>query len=247
MPAKNDPKVTPPETLRGGRMWSCVLNRGDVLTLTNVEGDASIAGLFYNARQPLERYNMPDTLKAQHTAHLTAGCVLYSDMGHVLMSITEDTYGWHDTITGCMNRKLSEEKYGAGTYQNLRNEFYRNTRDNFLVELGKYGLGRKDVIPNVNFFTKVVADVEGNLVWASERKPGSVISLRAEMNVLVVLSNTPHPYEQEKEYAPSLVQVEVFRGGPFAASDDRCRMRCPENERGFVLTEAMAVETGGSL
>jgi hypothetical protein len=233
------------ETLRGGRMWSCVLKRGDVLKLTNVEGDASIAGLFYNSQQPLERYNMPDTLKAQHTAHLTVGCALYSDMGHVLVSVTEDSYGWHDTITGCMNRTLSEQKYGQGSYQDRRNDFYRNTRDNFLIELGKYGLGKKDIVPNVNFFTKITTDSEGNLSWASEHKPGSSVSLRAEMEVLVVLSNTPHPFEEKKEYAPSEVEVEVLRGGPAAKKDDQCRTRCPENERGFTLTETMVAAHGG--
>lgn len=233
------------ESLRGGRMWSRILKRAEVLTLTNTEGDASVAALFYNAHETLERYNMPDTLKAQHTAHLTAGCVLYSDMGHILMSIVDDSYGWHDTMTGCMNRARSTEKYGAGSYQSLRNEFYRNTRDNFLIELGKYGLGKRDIVPNVNFFTKIVADEAGKLAWVSDKKPGTRVVLRAEMDVLVVLSNTPHPFDEKLEYAPSPVLVEVEQGSS-PSKDDICRRRCPENERGFVLTEAIQCADGGA-
>jgi uncharacterized protein len=231
------------ETLRGGQMWSRVLPRGYTLTLENTGGNASVAALLYNADQPLERYNMPDTLKAQHTAYLTQGCVLYSDMGRILMSVIEDTYGWHDTITGMMGRVASEAKYGKGSYQTLRNDFYRNSRDNFLTELGKHGLGKRDIVPNVNWFTKVVTDEAGNLIWASESKPGSRIVLRAEMNVLVVLSNTPHPYSPEATYSPPSVALTVGRGA-LATERDVCRTRCPENQRGFVLTEQYAALQG---
>src|SRR6478752_9157459 len=91
------------EALRGGQMWSRILRRGQTLRLTDVEGGAAVAALFYNAEDPSERYNMPDTLKAQHIARLTKGFVLYSDMGRVLCSITQDTVGWHDPIGGCSN------------------------------------------------------------------------------------------------------------------------------------------------
>src|SRR3954452_17870729 len=89
------------EVLRGGQAWSRRLLRHQVLRIADAEGRACVSGMFYNAREPLERYNMPDTLKAQYTAFLTAGRVLYSDMGRVLLSITADSCGWHDTISGC--------------------------------------------------------------------------------------------------------------------------------------------------
>src|SRR5258706_3091092 len=108
------------EPLRGGQMWSRVLKRGELLRLTDVEGGGCVAALFFNADQPLERYNMPDTLKAQHTARITAGHVLYSDMGRVLCSVVSDTCGWHDTMTGVADAKLSLQKYGSGDYQALR-------------------------------------------------------------------------------------------------------------------------------
>src|SRR5689334_19591469 len=115
------------ERLRGGQMWSRILRRGQHLTLTDLEGGAAVAALFYNADHLLERYNMPDTLKAQHIARLTRGNVLFSDMGRVLCSIVDDTCGWHDTITGHGNAAWSLDTFGPGTYQELRNDFCRNT------------------------------------------------------------------------------------------------------------------------
>src|SRR5436190_3934125 len=117
MPATPGPTlaVTHKETLRGGQMWSRILRRGQILRLTDLEGGAAVAALFYNADHLLERYNMPDTLKAQHIARLTRGNALFSDMGRVLCSIVEDTCGWHDTITGHADAGWSHERFGPGT------------------------------------------------------------------------------------------------------------------------------------
>jgi urea carboxylase-associated protein 2 len=228
------------QQLRGGEMWSRIVRRGQLLTLVDSEGGATPSALFYNAEQPLERYNMADTLKAQHTARLTRGHVLYSDMGRILMSIVDDSAGWHDTITGHMSREASLRKFGQGTFQKLRNDFFRDTRSNFLVELGKYGLGKRDLVPNVNFFTKVIADEAGNLHFEIAREPGRKVVLRAEMNVLVVLSNTPHALDPSPTYAPKPLLVTVERGAPEGARiplDDVCRAQCEQNARGFLLTE----------
>lgn len=224
------------ETLRGGQMWSRVLERGQALRLIDVEGGATPALLFYNAALPLERYNMPDTLKAQQIARLTRGAALYSDMGRVLVSMTADSVGWHDTITGHMTAEMSAAKYGEGTYQALRNDYYRNTRDNFLIELGKYGLGERDLVPNVNLFVQVRPDDTGALRWESQPTPGASVELRAEMKVLVVLSNTPHPWDPSPTYAPKPLGLSIHQVGPVGA-DDYCRNFRPENRRGFELTE----------
>jgi urea carboxylase-associated protein 2 len=226
------------EPLRGGQMWSRVLRRGQTLRLTDVEGGAAVAALFYNAEEPSERYNMPDTLKAQHIARLTAGFVLYSDMGRVLCSITEDSVGWHDTITGHGTAAHGRAKFGEGSYQTLRNDWYRNTRDNFLVELGKYDLGKRDIVANVNFFVKVVADEQGSLSFVpGNSKAGDYVELRAELHTLVVLSSTPHPLDPSPRYAPKPVALTIRSGGP-AAADDPCRLSRAENARGFTLTES---------
>ena len=225
------------ESLRGGQMWSRVLRRGQVLSLIDVEGGATPAALFFNASQPLERYNFADTLKAQHTAKLTRGHVLYSDMGRVLCSIIEDSAGWHDTITGHMNRAASQAKFGKGSFQTLRNELYRDTRSNFLIELGKHGLGKRDIVPNVNFFTKITPDPDGKLSWSPAHDAGRKVSLRAEMDVLVVLSNTPHPMDPATQYAPKPLALSIRQGPRAVPADDVCRTSCEQNRRGFQLTE----------
>jgi urea carboxylase-associated protein 2 len=233
------------ETLRGGQAWSRRLGRHQRLRLTDVEGRACVSALFYNALDPIERYNMPDTLKAQFTAFLTTGRVLYSDMGRVLCSIVADDCGWHDTISGTGGGEEARARFGDGSYQSLRNDFHRNGRDNLLVELGKHGLGKRDVVSNVNFFARIAVGNDGALAWIpANSRPGASVELRFEMDTLVVLSNTPHPLDPATRYQPPRVELTITDGPPPAA-DDRCRLSRPENGRGFALTEAYATEMGG--
>ncbi len=227
------------ETVPGGAMWSHALRRHDVLRLTDLEGGANASLLLYNRDHLLERYNMPDTLKAQHTAFLTKGRVLYSDMGRILCSMVEDTSGWHDTIAGISDAALVRSKYGVQRYQEHRNAFYRNARDELLVELGKWGLGARDLVPNVNLFSKVVADAEGKLSFSTDHgKQGAVVELRAEMNVLAVMSTCQHPLDPNPTYAPRPLLLQVYRGDP-PGRDDPCRTSRPENARGFDNTERL--------
>lgn len=227
------------ERLPGGCHWSGRLRRGTALRLTDLGGRANVSALFYNADEKLERYNMPDTLKIQHTAYLTRGHVCYSDMGHVLVSIIRDDVGWHDTVCGVTDAAMIESRYGRTTYQTHRNAMYRNGRDGLLIELGKWGLGKRDLVPNVNFFSKVTADEAGRLSYVENHSfPGASVDLRFEMNVLVVLSASPHPLDPRPDYAPSDVMLTAYRCDP-PGVDDPCRTRCPENERGFYLTELM--------
>jgi urea carboxylase-associated protein 2 len=164
--------------------------------------------------------------------------VLYSDMGRVLCSVVSDTCGWHDTITGVADASSSLKKYGPGDYQALRNDWHRNSRDNLLVELGKYELGKRDFGATVNFFSKVAPDAEGKLSWVpGHAKAGSIVELRSEMNTLVVLSNTPHPLDPNPKYTAKTVQIAVRWAEPVGA-EDACKTSCPENERGFALTDA---------
>lgn len=220
-----------------GATWSHVLKRGTALRITDPTGRANVGAMFYNWENPTERYNMPDTLKAQHTARLTAGDVLYSDMGRVLCSITHDSLGWHDPLSGCSNAALVQEKYGAGTYQSLRNACHRNAFDGFVIELEKHGLSARDMAAPVNFFSKVVVDEAGDMTFVGGHSvPGEFLELRAEMNVLVILNTCQHPLDPNPVYAPQAVALSVRRVPPPAA-DDPCRVSRPENGRGFTLTE----------
>jgi urea carboxylase-associated protein 2 len=238
--------MTIKETLRGGQAWSRRLRRNQNLALEDLEGRACVSALFYNAHDPLERYNMADTLKAQFTAFLTAGRVLYSDMGRVLCSVVADSCGWHDTISGLGDAAASVGHFGEGTYQKLRNDFHRNGRDNLLVELGKHGLGKRDVVANVNFFVKVTVGDDGRLAWATGNShAGATVQLRFEMDTLVVLTNTPHPLDPAPSYAPPPVQMAIW-DGPAARPDDPCRLSRPESGRGFALTESYVREIGAA-
>ena len=160
---------------------------------------------------------MPDTLKAQHIARLTAGYVLYSDMGRVLCSVVADSVGWHDTITGMATRRARRARSTAtGSYQELRNDFYRNTRDNFLVELGKHGLGKRDMVANVNFFVKVVASTsEGNARAGGHAQAGRLrrAARRAEHAGRAVEHAAPARPEH-RATRPSRSRSSCARGAP---------------------------------
>jgi urea carboxylase-associated protein 2 len=182
---------------------------------------------------------MPDTLKAQHTAHLTTGTVCYSDMGRVLCSITADSVGWHDPIGGISNAQIVAEKYGIATYHEHRNDYYLNGYDSLLNEVAKYGLGKRDLVPNINFFSKVVVDNEGNMQFVPDNsRAGDTVDLRFEMNTLVVLSTCQHVLDPNPKYHPRPVQLSIWHSGT-ATADDACRNRCPENQRGFTNTERL--------
>lgn len=225
------------EILQPGAAWSHILKRGTALRLTDPEGGANVGAVLYNADCPVERLNIPDTLKAQHIARLTQGFILYSDMGRVLCSITEDSLGWHDALSGCGDAAAVRAKYGEARYQECRNGFYKNAHDSFLIELEKYGLGPRDLSPNLNFFSKVAVGSDGAMVYqVGHSQPGGFVELRAEMNVLLILNSCPHPLDPNPEYAPKPVHLSLRRVPPPAA-DDACRVSRPENGRGFTRTE----------
>lgn len=224
------------EIVHPGATWSHVLKRGTALRITDTAGGANAGAIFYNWENPSERYNMPDTLKAQHISRLTRGNVLYSDMGRILCSVVADTAGWHDPLSGCSNAKLVEKKYGVARYQEHRNDCHKNALEGFLIELTKYGLSERDMAASVNFFSKVVVDNDGSMHFAGTSNAGAYVELRAEMNVLVILNTCQHPLDPNPVYDPKPVTVEV-RKVPAPALDDPCRTSRPENERGFVLTE----------
>jgi uncharacterized protein len=225
--------------LEPGEHWSGVLRRGTALKLTALEERANVSALMYNFELLSERYNMPDTLKAQHTAFLTAGCVCYSDMGRILCSITADSCGWHDTICGLSDAAMVAEKFGPSRFQEQRNAAYRNGRDSMLNELGKYGLGKRDLVANINFFSRVTVDSEGTLHFdPSHCRAGAHVDLRFEMHTLLVLATSPHPLDPESVYRARPVSLSATRAARVSASDP-CRTRCPENARGFENTERL--------
>jgi uncharacterized protein len=227
------------EHLLSGDHWSGVIRRGTTLRLFAADAGANASFTCVNADQPLERYNMADTLKAQHTAHLTKGHVCYSDMGRILFSIVDDTCGWHDTISGVSNARTVKAHYGSKTFQDARNEFYKNAQDSMLVELGKHGLGERELSSTINFFSKVVVDDAGAMKFvAGHATAGAWVDLRFEMNALVVVSTCQHALDPDPVYQPRGIDLIAWRSGP-APRNDLCRNLCAENQRGFYNTEAL--------
>ncbi len=206
-------------------------------SITDMDGGANVGAIFYNWDNPTERYNMPDTLKAQHIARLTSGDVLYSDMGRILCSITADTIGWHDPLSDCANATLVATKYGVARYQEHRNDYYKNAYDGFVIELAKYGLSGRDMATPVNFFSKVTVDDDGNMHFiAAHSQAGAYVELRAEMHVLTILNTCPHPLDPNPQYEPKPVHLSIRQITP-PEPDDPCRLSRSENARGFILTE----------
>jgi urea carboxylase-associated protein 2 len=229
--------LTDRRLLPGAATWSAVLRRGFALELEDLDGGANVALLLLDAHRPTERLNVPDSLKAQHVARVTAGVALYSDMGRVLASVIEDTCGWHDPLCGHGRQGDLEARYGPSSFAADSNAVRRGAREEFVLELAKHGLGRRDLAATVNLFSKVTVDEAGGLVWhpgASAR--GSRVVLRADSDVLVLLNSAPHPLDESPVWMPKPVALAVREVGP-AGPDDPVRLACPENERGLAATD----------
>jgi urea carboxylase-associated protein 2 len=232
--------------LGGGKHWSLKLRAGTLLRLTDTDGGANVGMLFYNPENTLERYNAPDTLKCQHTFKLTRGHCLYSDMGRIFCSIVADTCGWHDTVCGNSTARLVAERWGEKSYQQYRNEWTQNGHDAFLVEGGKYGLGRRDLAANVNWFSKVSAADDGALHFdPTHATAGASVDLRFEMDTLVLLHTCPHPLNRATEYPRKPVALHIGRAQPREA-DDFCMNSRPENLRGFANNDLYHLCGGGA-
>jgi urea carboxylase-associated protein 2 len=232
------------DTLPGGKHWSMMLWRNSRLKLTDVEGGGNAGMLFYNPLNLLEHYNAPDTLKCQHTFKLTQRHCLYSDMGRIFCSIVSDTAGWHDTVCGNTTKASVASRWGATSYQRNRNDWQQNGYDSFLVEAAKYGLGRRDLAANVNWFSKVVVAGDGSLsLDASAAKAGASVELRFEMDTLVLFHTCPHPLNASAAYPRKPVLYEIFEGPP-ATADDPNRLSAPENIRGFENNRIFNVGCG---
>ena len=229
------------ELVPGGGHTSFILKRGQLLRLTDLEGGANVSLLMFNTHEKSERLNLPDTLKCQHTAKLTAGHCLYSDMGRVLACITADICGWHDSFGGVLNADEVAEKYGQGRYQELRNGFFRNGTDNLLVEMGKWNLNLQDLLMTLNLFSKVTVDANGSFGFESgNSRAGDYLELYAPMDALVVLTSLQHPMDPNPEYAPKPVQLSWHRVDSDGISV-LCRTSRPENARGFHNTERLYI------
>ena len=173
--------------VEAGRSWAGVVPKGDKLTIIDSKGGQGVDFLCYSADHPEERYHAPNTLKAARSLKLTTGHTLYSDDARPIFLIVEDTFGGHDTIGGCCSEVSNEMLYGVKSVTGCR--------ENFLNSLESFGLGRRDIVPNINFFCNVPVNVDRTLaetVFVADRAiVGARVVLQAKMNALAVISNSP--------------------------------------------------------
>lgn len=213
------------EVIPAGWYRTTRLNRGEALRIVNTSGTSTVSLLTWNAADPSERLNHADTIKVQWAARLQKGRVLLSDMGRALLGITEDTSAAHDAVVGGSTAATNQAKYGDGNF--------RNTRDNFVLAAAKLGLDRRDVHPCVSLFAPVAIDAEGKFVWLEgRREKGDFVELRAEMDLLVALSNCPHPLDPAAAYPQASVEIVRYRADAPAA-DDLCRTATAEAVRAY--------------
>jgi len=226
------------ETIPAGAYWSRVVPRWTTLRVTDLEGRGGAALLAYNAHQPSERYNAPDTTKVQNMIFLTAGWVLLSDLGRVLLSITGDTCGNHETLSGGTTPQTVAARYGTdGSFWRLHNLRHTNDRDNFIAAVGRHGLDERDLVPNVNLFSRVEVHDDGSLEWVPDASTaGAWVDLRAEQDVLVVISATPHVLDPDPDWRPGPLRMTVWESPP-PGPDDLCRTRTAEAVRAFENTD----------
>ena len=218
------------ETVPGGWYAMVVLHRHERLRLINPDGTGAAALLVWALADPSERLSPADTLKVQWSAEIRRGRVLFSDMGRVMLSVTEDTSFGHDAMMGGSTASSTVRQYGAGPF--------RNTRDNFVIAAAKIGLSPRDIATCITCFAPVSVAADGRFTWAGDRRrAGDFIELRAEMDVRIALSAAPHPLDPAAAYAPGPIRMIRFRG-PATPHDDPCRIASIEARRGFENTEA---------
>lgn len=187
--------------------WSGRVARGQVLRLIDLEGQQAIDFLCYNADDPAERYHAPNTIKVPGQIYLNEGSILRSSLAREMMTIVADTCGDHDTIFGCCSFEVDEVRYGKTNAECCQRNFER--------ELARHGIGREHVVPNANFFMYVPVGPSGTAQISNSRsRPGDYVDLRAEMDVLAVLSNCPEALNPATgDGGPTPVRVIIYQPG----------------------------------
>jgi urea carboxylase-associated protein 1 len=193
------------ETISTGGYWAGVVKAGYSLQITDLEGAQGVDFLCYNAAHTAERYHAPNTLKAACTLKLSTGHVLYSDEARPLFTIVEDTAGDNDTIAGCCSAQSNKMLYGV--------ENCPGCRENFISALKPYGMDRRDIVPNINFFCTVPVGAKRELATSvfvdGPSIAGDYVKLRAEMDALVIVSNCPQVNNPCNQGNPTPIRVEV--------------------------------------
>jgi urea carboxylase-associated protein 1 len=192
------------EVLPARAFWHRPIAKGTMLRIVDLEGCQAVDTLVYDAADTAIRYNAANTMKLAGSIYLSKGCALYDDLAQPMMTIVEDTVGRHDTLAGNCSREINIVRYGATAPLSCR--------DNFIKALGELGMSSRDIPANVNFFMNVPVDAEGRMAIVDGiSKPGDFVDLRAEKDVLVVISNCPQEHNPCSGGNPTPIRLTVWR------------------------------------
>jgi urea carboxylase-associated protein 1 len=198
------------EIIAAGEPWLGSIEQGQILRIVDLEGNQAVDTLFYNARNTEERYSAVDTIRAQGNIYLSTGTALRSNLGASMLTIMEDTCGRHDTLGGACSAESNTVRYA------LEKRYMHSCRDNFLMALARHdrGLGKRDLPSNINFFMNVPVSRDGALAFADGiSAAGRYVQLRAQMDLLVLISNCPQLNNPCNAYNPTPIQILVWASG----------------------------------
>jgi hypothetical protein len=204
------PALIRDEIVPAGEPWMATVTAGQMLRIVDLEGNQAVDTLFYNTNDTEERYSAVDTIRGQRGIYLTTGSVLRSNLGATMLTIVEDTCGRHDTLGGACSAESNTVRYA------LDKRYMHSCRDNFLLALGHhdFGLGKRDLPSNINFFMNVPVTPKGGLEFADGiSAPGRYVQLRAQMDVLVLISNCPQLNNPCNAYNPTPIQILIWAAG----------------------------------
>jgi len=198
-------KVRLDQVIASRTPWSHVLRRGETLRLIDLGGQQAVDALFYCAADTAERYSAQGTLREQGSAYIGLGTRLISNEGRAMARIVADSSGRHDTLAGCCSCESNAVRFGEAT------KYQHACRENFVLELGRHGLTKRDIVANVNFFMNVPIDAAGDFaVVDGISPPGSHVDLVAEMDLLCVFSNCPQVNNPCNGFDPTPVRVMIW-------------------------------------
>jgi len=198
------------EIIAAGEPWMGSVAKGQILRIIDLEGNQAVDTLFFNLHDTDERYSAVDTIRAQQKIYLTTGTELRSNLDATMLTITQDTCGRHDTLGGACSAEANTVRYAH------ERRHMHSCRDNFLLALAAYDqkLTKRDLPPNINFFMNVPVTPKGGLEFADGiSAPGRYVQMRANMDVLVLISNCPQLNNPCNAYNPTPIQITIWEAG----------------------------------
>jgi urea carboxylase-associated protein 2 len=238
-PGVSPDTLTWAETVAGGNYAHKVVARGTQVRLEDVTGDACAHVLVYNALEPWERLNVADTVKIPWQAYLSAGHPLLSGDGRVLATIVGDDSGCHDALCGTSTAQANQARYGDSAPQGPS----PSGRELFTLAAAKHGLAPRDLPPSVSFFKGVRVGPNGGLTFTGGAGPGTSVEFLAELPLIILIANVPHPVDPRPRYTCGPLRVHAWTSRPTGPADPRWDAT-PEALRYYLNTADYAAARG---